>query len=182
MNEITAEYKTGEKQRKEESFVEYIIHRCQSDNGIAASLRRADNPATEYQCWEVLAGFHIDLDKEWVRLPYAAIAAAIAKAKIDRNGHNGIGKAIAACYEDGSNSDQAKAKLRRLFACQSVEEACRILRPLLGLIESRGVTLDYARLLQQLLAFHWENRKQQIRSQWAQDFYGRQEHDAGGAE
>ena len=82
----------------------------------------------------------------------------------------GIGRAIAKCYDDGNQSDQAKAKLRRLLACDSVEEACRILRPLFSLIASRGnSSLNYARLLEQLLKFHWESER--IKSQWAQEFY-----------
>jgi CRISPR system Cascade subunit CasB len=150
--------------------VRYIITRSQKDKAIAAALRRADNPDTEYQSWEVLAAFHIDLEKPWQRLPYAAVAAAIAKAKIERNGSVGIGRGIASCYGEGNQSDQAKAKLRRLLACDSVEEACRILRPLFSLIMSKGkAPLDYATLLTQLLRFHWQ--EQAVKAQWAQDFY-----------
>ena len=157
---------------KASAFVHFIAKRCQQDKGLAAALRRADNPATEYQSWEVLAGFQVELDKPWQRLPYAAIAAAIAKAKIEQNGSTGIGRAIASCYEEGNASDQAKAKLRRLLSSSSVEEACRILRPLFSLIENKSnLQLDYSRLLKQLLKFNWQD--QQIKSQWAQDFYGR---------
>ncbi|MDM8545409.1 type I-E CRISPR-associated protein Cse2/CasB [Candidatus Venteria ishoeyi] len=155
--------------RKAFAFTRFIIDKMQ-DNGIAATLRRADNPNTEYQSWDTLAAFNIDLDKPWQRLPFATIAAAMAKAKIEQNGANGIGQAITRCYEDGKDSDQAKAKLRRLLACESVEEVCRILRPLFSLIQAKGdSTLDYARLLDELLSFHW--RSQDIKARWAQDFY-----------
>ena len=155
---------------KSTAFVDYIIERSNNDKAIAAALRRADNPDTEYQSWEILAGFHVDLEKPWQRLPYATVAAAIAKAKIEHNGSRGIGWGIASCYDEGNQSDQAKAKLRRLLACDSVEEACRILRPILSLIASKGkVPLDYATLLAQLLKFHWQ--EQAVKPQWAQDFY-----------
>lgn len=158
--------KTG----KSMAFVKFTIEQCQQDKGLAAGLKRADNPATEYQCWEHLAAFHIDLEKDYQRLPYATIAAAIAKAKVEHNGTIGIGRAIALCYEDGNNSDQAKAKLRRLLACETVDEVCRILRPLFSLIDARaGVTLNYAQLLADLLKFHWDN--QRVKTRWAQDFY-----------
>jgi len=156
------------------AFVEYIISRCQSDNGLRAALKRADNPATEYQSWEVLAGFKIDLEHENQRLPFATIAAAIARSKVEKNGTTKIGLAIARCYEDGNASDQAKARLRRLLACDSVPEACRILRPLFSLIEAKGgVTLNYAQLLDELLWFGHEDSQLRIKARWAQDFYGK---------
>jgi CRISPR system Cascade subunit CasB len=155
-------------------FVDYIISRCQSDKGARAALKRADNPATEYQSWEILAGFHIDLEYENQRLPYATVAAAIARADIQQNGAMGVGHAIARCYEEGNDSDQAKARLRRLLACDSVPEACRILRPLLALIESRsGMVLDYAGLLRDLLRFGHDDSQLRIKARWAQDFYGK---------
>ena len=154
------------------AYVNYIIDRCK-DNGIRAALKRADNPATEYQSWDVLAGFQINLEFDNQRIPYAAIGAAIARAKVELNGNTKIGNAIARCYDDGNASDQAKAKLRRLLACDSVSEACRILRPLLALINSRSnSTLDYAALLNDLLWFSNEDSQTRIKARWAQDFYG----------
>ena len=155
-------------------FVDYIINRCQADNGLRAALKRADNPATEYQSWEVLAGFRVDLEYESQRLPYATIGAAIARTKAERNGTAKIGLAIARCYEDGNASDQAKAKLRRLLACDSVPEACRILRPLFSLIEAKcNIVLDYASLLDDLLWFGHDESQLRIKARWAQDFYGK---------
>jgi CRISPR system Cascade subunit CasB len=160
---------------KAASFVEYVIRRCQADNGLRAALKRADNPATEYQSWEMLAGFKINLEYDNERLACAAIAATIARAKIEKNGAVQIGQAIARCYEDGNNSDQAKAKLRRLIACDSVPEICRILRPLFSLIEAKGYGgLDYARLLDDLLGFGHDEQQTRIKARWAQSFYGKE--------
>lgn len=160
------------KTEKSHNFVNATIEKCQKDKGLAAALKRADNPATEYQCWEHLAAFYIDLEKDYQRLPYATIAAAIAKAKAEHDGHITIGRGIAMCYPEDNNSDQAKAKLRRLLACESVEEVCRILRPLFSLIDAKaGVNLNYAQLLSDLLYFH--NNSQRVKSRWAQDFYQR---------
>lgn len=166
--------KTDSPRSKRLAFVDYIINRCQADNGLRAALKRADNPATEYQSWEVLAAFQINLEHENQRLPYATIAAAIARTKAEKNGTVKIGQAIARCYKDGNASDQAKAKLRRLLACDSVPEACRILRPLFSLIESRGnIVLDYASLLDDLLWFSHDDSQLRIKARWAQDFYGK---------
>lgn len=166
--------KTDSPRSKRLAFVDYIINRCQSSNGLRAALKRADNPNTEYQSWEVLAGFQINLEHENQRLPYATVAAAIARSKAERNGTSKIGQSIARCYDDGNASDQAKAKLRRLLACDSVPEACRILRPLLSLIESRGnIIVDYASLLDDLLWFGHDESQLRIKARWAQDFYAK---------
>lgn len=162
---------------REERFVAGVLKLCSESKGMAARLRRADNPATEYQSWELLAAYGVDLEQERERLPFVSVVAAIAKAKVERNGSLGLGRAIAACYEGGNASDQAKARLRRLLACDDLAELCRILRPLLSLIDSKaGQPLDYIRLLKQLRRFPFN--AQQIRAQWAQDFYG-QPADAG---
>ncbi|MRJ43143.1 MULTISPECIES: type I-E CRISPR-associated protein Cse2/CasB [Idiomarina] len=157
---------------REQRFVETVIERCLYDKGQAARLRRADNPATEYQSWELLGWFGVDLEKDYERKPFVAIAAAIAKSKSERNGNLTLGRALASCYEDGRESNQAKARLRRLLACSDLTEVCRILRPLFTLIDSKiGQPLDYVRLLKQLRFFGFESG-QRVKTQWAQEFYG----------
>lgn len=158
-----------EKTSKEASFVNFILELCQNNKGAAANLRRADNPNTEYQSWETL-GPWVDLENPYQRLPYATIAAAIARAKTPANGNLTLGKALALAYaEKGSAdySDQAKARLRRLLASTEIAEVCRLLRPLLTLIVSRvNEPLDYAKLLTELRYF---GERSKLR--WAQDFY-----------
>lgn len=176
MSVETIEPTRGDKQprSKGHAFVDYVINRCQTDKGLRAALTRADNPATEYQSWEALAGFHVNLEYESQRLPYATIGAAIARSKAEKNGTVSIGQAIARCYEEGNASDQAKAKLRRLLACESVAEACRIVRPLLSLIESKSNSVvDYAGLLNDLLWFGHVDNQTRIKARWAQSFYGK---------
>ena len=157
---------------KAASFVDAVLKRCEKNKGYAARLRRADNPDTEYQCWETLAAFGIDLEKEYQRLPYATVAASVARSKREGIGTLPLGRAIAQCYEKGNASDQAQAKIRRLLACHDIREVCRILRPLLKLVQSRvGSSLDYVRLLKQLLRFSWYS--QNVKAQWAQEFYAK---------
>lgn len=161
---------TADKRTRGERFVGYAMQRIHKDNGFAARLRRADNPATEYQSWETLADFGVDLEKEWERMPFCLVGAALAKAKPECEGGMSLGAAIAACYDDGSQSDQARARLRRLLACTTTKEVCQILRPLLTLIASRGVRLDFGQLLDQLLWYSGAGQER-IRSRWAQEFY-----------
>lgn len=160
----------------EARFVQVLIQRCQQDKGLAARLRRADNPSTEYQSWDFLASFGIDLEKPHQRLSYITVAAALAKAKLERNGSLKLGRAIADCYSDGNQSDQAKAKLRRVLACDELPELCRVLRPVLALIDSRvAQPLDFVDLLTQLRRFAYGgDSAQRVKAQWAQTFYGKQ--------
>jgi len=102
------------------------------------------------------------------------VAAAVARSRFEINGILPLGRAIALCYDDGNQSDPAKTRLRRLLACDNNEELCRVLRPLLTLIQSRiAQPLDYAQLLSDAL---WFNRSQQnVKAHWAQQFYGKQD-------
>jgi CRISPR system Cascade subunit CasB len=150
-------------------FVDHVIHRCMQDKGLAARLRRADNPATEYQCWELLLAFGIDLESEGQRLPYQTVAACIARAGVEHNGSQSLGGALAACY--GANSAPARARLHRLLACDSVGELCRIVRAQVDLVACKGgAPLDYRRLLRQLIRFGRDARR--IKARWAREFYG----------
>lgn len=148
------------------SFIEAILPRLKTDSGFGAALKRADNPATEYQAWEHLVRYGCDIEKPWERMAFATVAAAAARAKIDRDGTLDLGIGIARCFEDGNSSDPARAKIRRLLACADAEEACLIVRPLLGLIVSRGVPISYGGLLDGLLYFG-----DRVKLSWAHSFY-----------
>jgi len=151
-----------------QTFVSFVIERMKNDAGFGAALRRADNSATEYQAWEYLSKW-CDLEKSWERQAFTTIAASLARSKPQKDGGYGVGQAIALSYGDGGNqSDPAKTKLRRLLACTNTEEACVILRPLLSLVDSRGIKVCYARLLDELLYFN-----EKVRIHWATDFYGK---------
>lgn len=155
---------------KAEHFVQNVIKNCQNDSGFRANLKRADNSATEYFSWEILTRFGVDLEKEWERLAFCLIGSSLAKAKININGNIPLGKAIAQCTKGGSNANQGDARLRRLLACTSTQEACLVLRPILSLIVNNGISLDFSQLLQQLLWFTGEGRER-VRTRWAMDFY-----------
>ncbi|TAF15791.1 MAG: type I-E CRISPR-associated protein Cse2/CasB [Alphaproteobacteria bacterium] len=156
---------------RSQAFVDYIIQLCAESNGARAALTRADNPATEYQSWEILAGFHINLEHASERMPYCTIASALARTKTSHNGTLTFGQAIARCYQDGNKETSANAKLRRVLACDEVVELCRVLRPVLRLMESREVTLDYVSLLGDIVQFRYEQNQQRIKARWAQQFY-----------
>lgn len=171
MPDIIETIKAPEKSlNRQERFINSTIERCKNDTGLTARLKRGDNPATEYQCWDFLAGFGINLEKEYERLPYVAVVAALAREKPLTDGTLGLGETIAACFPDGKDDNQAQMRLRRILACNDMPELCRVLRPVLSLIQSRAAgLLCYSRLLTQLQRFHFND--QQIKAQWAQSFY-----------
>ena len=155
---------------RDEAFVQAFFDKCTKDKGFAARMRRADNPATEYQSWDFLARFGVQLDNPFQRLPHIAVSAAMARAKSTQNGTLTFGKALAACYSDGNKSDQAVAKLRRVLACSELPELCRVLRPVLTLINSRvAQPMNFVHLLSQLRRFGFDDNT--VKSQWAQEFY-----------
>ena len=149
------------------SFVAFVLRRLAYDTAFGAALRRADNPATEYQSWEYMASW-CDLDNIFERTCFATVAASLARAKRSIDIPHSIGSAIARSYTDGNQDDSAKRKLRRLLACDTSLEACQWVRPLLRLAESRGVHINYGRLLDDLLYFG-----PKVKERWAMDFYGR---------
>jgi len=153
------------------AFVAFVLNRLTHDTAFGAALRRADNPATEYQSWEYLAKW-CDLDNTAERTCFATVAAGLAHAKQSAANPSSIGSAIARSYQDGSQDDSAKRKLRRLLACDSSVEACQWVRPLLRLAESRGVRVNFSRLLDDLLFFDVGPK---VKERWATDFYGRKE-------
>jgi len=159
------------KKSKGAAFVAHILNRMARDTAFGAALRRADNPATEYQSWEYLASWGCDLEDDLERKCYATVAAGIARAKKSTDAPVSIGKAIAQSYKpDGNQDDSAKRKLRRLLACDTGIEACQWLRSILRLAESRGVRMNYGQLLDDLLYFG-----PRVKERWAMDFYGRKE-------
>lgn len=165
-----SEANVPEKETREKLFVEHVIKKAREDTGYAAMLRRGDNPDTEYYAWEALASF-IDLQNDNERIPYALVGAAICRVKPQKDGEAGIGEALAKCYMD--NRDQGNLRLRRLLSCDSVREACGILRQILTLIQSRyPELLSYTRLLDDLGKFgksYW--RRDKVKQNWAMDFY-----------
>lgn len=151
------------------AFVDYLFQRNQNDKGFAARMRRADNPATEWYSWDTLVNFNVNLTSVNERLPFQLIAAAVSRSSQQANGSLKFGQAIAGAFPDGNQNDQAKMRLRRLLACDNTEEVCRILRPLLSLIQSRGgKPLNYAALLEDLRWFSLP-----VKARWAQQFYGK---------
>lgn len=157
------------KKSAEERVVDRVIARYQTDTAFLAALKRADNPATEYQSWEYLADLGIDIGDKNRRLPFTTVLAALARAKPKKDGGLDFGKAIVRCFDDDKKSSQARSRLRRILSCDSVDEVCAVIRPLFRLIESRGVPLSYAKILRLLVWFNAD--PQRAKATLAQSFF-----------
>lgn len=153
-----------EKQSQESHFIDCLISH-NNDRGYLAKWKHADNPNTSYMAWEVLTPWCEDLSNPYAREPLATIGAAFAKRNKDYNGKLSFGKALANCYSNEDNNPGI-AKLRRLLACSDTIEICNVIKPVLRLIDSKGIDLDYEKLLKNL---KWFNEK--VKLNWAQDFF-----------
>lgn len=160
-------------------FVQAIISEGEKNKGLVAKLKRAHNPNTEYQSWDFLARFGIDLEKEYERAPYAFVASMLANERELGNGSLSLGKAIRSCYEgDASDKGPGSARIRRLLACKTVKEACQVLRPIVRLIQSKNYKINFVELLEQLSYFNLDS--QRIKVKWAQAFFNTSEDSISG--
>lgn len=158
----------GSRKTREKAFVDYVIALAQKDTGYAAKMRRADNRVTEDYAWEFLAPW-INLQNDNERLPYALIGAAICREKPAHDGDSGIGQELAKRCKD--IKDQGSSRLRRLLSCDSVPEACRILRQMIKFLQAQETgKISYARLLGELIDFGHE-KSERVKQTWAMDFY-----------
>lgn len=180
MNNPETDTKNTEQQTREERFVANIIDLIGHNKGDAASLKRADNPATEYQSWRVLAQFGVDIEKRYECIPFATIAAAIARAKPEQNGRMPLGRALLECYHEKAlanqnsgddASDPGAMHLRRLLACDRMDEFSDVLRPILSLIARKGAALDYAALLADMRWFNEPKHREHAKRRWASQYY-----------
>lgn len=147
-------------------FVEMCLRRIKSDTACRAALRRADNPATSSAAWQYLAPF-CPLNHEKQRLAFSLAGAAMAREMPESNGKLNIGQALRQCSKSAESEDRELARLRRILACSDVMELVCVLPRIVNYIQSKGIAIDYERLIWDILS--WDHEKTRIR--WAQSFF-----------
>ncbi len=145
-------------------------HLVVTNPGFRATLRSAARPAMEARVWPVLIQSDVD-----ITAPEAAawclVAAQLALRNQNSDGTLSLGAALARACGD-VKSKGSTLRLQRLLACDSLTEACTVLKPLLRFIESRvPVALSLASLLRDLLGFDKPLRRDAIKRRWARDFF-----------
>lgn len=158
---------------KDEGFVRHILQVCARSKGDAAHLRRADSDQETDKPWQILATFNLDLTNREAILPYITVMSAIARSEARYSGTLNIGAALAKSFKDAAKNEQAQARLRRLLACDSLLDLTQVLRPMLALINSRGVRgLDYVQMLRDLKGFRYDDSRSRTKARWAGGFFG----------
>ena len=66
------------------AFVGFVLERASAapkikDTGFGARMKRADNPDLEYQVWNILLKFNVDIEFAARRLPFCLIGAALCR-------------------------------------------------------------------------------------------------------
>lgn len=167
---MTKAEKTTQASDRATRFVTELFRRKMTDHGLRARLRRGQSPA---QAHMVLADLAPYVSLTWVpgRTAYMLVGSSIAWEESAVSGSDGLGKCLRACAEGGdAENSPMTARLRRLLACRTTEEACRVLRPMLSLIRTRCPgRLDYVRLLLDLVFF--ESNQDRVKAGWVCDFY-----------
>lgn len=163
------------------SFVNHVIKQINNDKGkgFGAKLRKADNENTEYQSWEILSSW-VNLEWESDRKAFALVGASMARSKPSEDGKLSVGEALRMVHlKDKDIGDIEKSssasRLRRLLACKEKDELMDILKPVIRYVESNGLLLHHARLLDEILWFNNDASRERTRARWARDFFRKKE-------
>jgi len=156
-------------ERNEYRLVASIMSRAAIDTGFRASIKKADNPDTEFYSWEILAEYGVDLRNEVERKACCTILAAAVRSESASDGNISLGKALVLSYGGESDNSAARARLRRLLSVQDVPELCSVLRSLLKFIQGKGIRIGYGKLLSDIDYFAVHPDK--VKANWAQQFF-----------
>lgn len=140
------------------SFLSYL-ERYRRDRGALASLRGALSETRRPNAWPLLAGFKQAIGNR----PYETVAALWA-SDVDLAASSGnLGETLAAVMRENNSFE---GRFKRLLTCDREEIAERV-APLVNAAQRKGVRVNYAQLLSDLLCWGDE-----VKVRWAQAFWG----------
>jgi CRISPR type I-E-associated protein CasB/Cse2 len=144
-------------------FMEYL-RRYTKDRGARAHLRGGLSPARRPNAWPLLGRFPGAIGN-----PAFEVVAGLwaAEPELDRNGGN-LGDAAAKIR---ANHSSFEGRFSRLLACDRAELPARV-APVVRAAQARGIPIDYARLLSDLLRWN-----ESVRTEWATSFWSVEEPD-----
>lgn len=147
-------------------FVEMVKSR-REDKGFMAELRGGASKATRSKAWRHVVSF-CDLSSEVDELCFTIVGAALASAKGVSKPVGNFGSSLRA-LGCASNRDTVEARFKRLLRCRTSHDVCLQLKPLLGLVRSKGVSVDYEKLLEDV--HKWGEKGLETKRNWARVFY-----------
>ena len=156
---------------KYSAFVDYIFKRIESDKGFRADLRHADNPSFEWKIWPTIMRFEDSVDNPSIRRAYAIISAAAAKSKQKNNGTVGLGQAMKEIESEKNSADYISLRFKRIIAAESLDELLLVMPSTLALFSSEGISFDYGGLLNDLVHFRSETKREQVKMKWAKSYF-----------
>lgn len=149
-------------------FVAATLSRCRSDTAFRAAMRRADNPRTAAFAWPHLVKW-CDIGREYERLPFALVAAAIARELPEHDGDKDIGQLFRSCCASQDDMEREQRRFRRLIGCDNAVELCEVLRPVLSYLQGKAPgRIGYAKVLSDILYFG-----EKVKLRWAANFFGK---------
>ncbi|OGV64081.1 MAG: type I-E CRISPR-associated protein Cse2/CasB [Lentisphaerae bacterium RIFOXYB12_FULL_65_16] len=147
-------------------FIAFLQQRYRGDRGALANLRAALSETRRYRAWPLLGGFHGAIGNpafETVAALWAADADSHASDSAD------LGDALRKLSGEHNSFD---GRFRRLLTCDRDEIAERV-APVVRAAQAKGVPVNYARLLSDLLC--WSD---DAKLRWAKSFWGAPEDEA----
>mgnify|MGYP000876552331 CR=1 FL=1 len=156
----------------DKKFVAAVFERQKKRGDAPNRLGRSYCHAMEYQYWDLLAWFGIDVSCDRQRWPYVMIATAVSSSQFRRSGSLSLGRSIALCYKNGRDCRAARKRLRQLTESNDLSEIGHHLRLLFSFIDKKvSQPLDFAKILSQLKSIS-HGERHIARAQWTQEFYG----------
>jgi len=142
------------------TFVDYVIGRKKNDKRFESEMRHAHLEKGIFNAYKNIDSF-CNTERE-IKI-YALIGAMLVINKVKSNGYVKLGEAFRKAYE---TSTTGELRFKKLLKCKDSEEMCDYLRHMFPFFNSKGLRLDYADILNDLLYFT-ERRK----IKWIRDFY-----------
>lgn len=151
-----------------QGFIAYIKGNY-ANRGFMADMRKASSTSTRHYAWPMMAPF-CDLQDPAQEEAFSLVGYALARSKKDmpNTGNLGATLRVLTCLDKRfpGKGGPTDGRMKRLLACRSSVEMCRLLRPMMGLIQSKGVGVDHTKLLEDILGWG-----ETVRRNWAAAYY-----------
>lgn len=155
----------SEKEQKKNSPLIERLLKLQNDRGGISHLRRYWSTTTLHYAYPILGRLGIPNPGS----PDAITAALFAVNPNHLLGGAGIGKAALSLGERKDDKHPLDTRLRRLLACESMEEAGEQLFTLMRRLSRDGIAVDFNRVMWDLR--NWEKKAPDVKTRWAMEFW-----------